>query len=59
MLGMTDSSPESTTNRIIKCCLSKDMNEIDVHVLQEEAHEDKKSSSNENVDSDIDTMMFL
>jgi len=35
------------------------MNEIDVHVLQEEAHEDKKSSSNENVDSDIDTMMFL
>jgi hypothetical protein len=35
------------------------MNETDVHVLQEEAHEDKKSSSNENVDSDIDTMMFL
>ena len=35
------------------------MNEIDVHVLQEEAHENKKSSSNENVDSDIDIMMIL
>jgi hypothetical protein len=34
------------------------MNETDVHVLQEEAHEDKKSSSNENVDSDIDTMFL-
>lgn len=58
-IAWNDSSPESTTNWIIKCCLSKDMNEIDVHVLQEEAHEDKKSSSNENIDSDNGTMMFL
>jgi len=35
------------------------MNETDGHILQEEAHEDKKSSNNEHFDSDIDTMMFL
>jgi len=35
------------------------MNETDVRVLQEEAHEDKKSSSNETVDSDTDTVIFL
>jgi len=58
-IAWNNSSPESTTNRIIKCCLSKDMNETDVHVLQEDVHEDKKSSSNEIVDSDIDIMIFL
>lgn len=35
------------------------MNEIDGHVLQEEAHEENKSSFDENVHSDIDSMMFL
>ena len=58
-ISWNDNSPESTTNRIIKCCLSKDMNETDVRVLQEEAHQDKKSSSNETVDSDTDTVSFL
>ena len=43
----------------MKSCLSKHMNETEVHVLQEEAHEDMKSSSKEIVDSDIDTMIFL
>jgi hypothetical protein len=40
-IAWNNSSPESTTNRIIRCCLSKEMNETDVHALQQEAHEDK------------------